>query len=150
MKINGSVSDKAAFLLDEWDYERNKTSPNSIACTSGEKVWWKCKKCGYNWQTTIEHRTTRKSGCPCCRNQVVVQGINDLPTTHPALITEWNFEKNSILPTEISAGSGKKAWWKCKRCGPEWFSVINTRKNGSGCPECAKEKRKNKDTSSQR
>lgn len=145
LKVRGSIADKTTFLLSEWDYERNEISPDSIACTSGENVWWKCKKCGYNWQTTIEHRVRRKSGCPCCRNQVVVQGINDLSTTHPDLTTEWDYEKNSIQPTEISVGSGKKAWWKCKKCGHEWFSIINTRKNGRGCPECAKQKRmKNK------
>ena len=144
MKIRGSVADKAAFLLDQWDYERNEILPDSIACTSTEKVWWICKKCGYNWQTTIEHRATKKRGCPCCSNQVVVAGINDLPTTHPNLLKEWIFEKNTIQPTEISAGSSKKAWWKCKKCGHEWCSVISSRKNGCGCPQCAEKKQSHK------
>ena len=143
LKIRGSVAEKAVFLLDEWDYEKNKISPEEIACTSGENVWWKCRECGYNWQTTIAHRATRRSGCPCCKNRVVVQGINDLPTTHPNLIEEWNLEKNSIQPTEISVGSGKKAWWKCTQCGYEWLAVINTRKK-RGCPHCARQKRNNK------
>lgn len=141
----GSVADKAAFLLDEWDYEKNKITPDSIPCTSPKKVWWKCKKCGYNWQTSIEHRVKRQSGCPCCRNQVVVQGINDLATTNPKLAEEWNYEQNSIRPTEISAGSSKKVWWLCPKCNHEWIATIGSRHRGAGCPQCTREKcKKNK------
>lgn len=138
----GSVADKVAFLLDEWDFESNEMSPNSISCTSSKNVWWKCKECGYRWQTSIEHRVKRKSGCPCCKNQVVVQGVNDLATTNSKLAEEWNYEKNSIQPTEVCAGSGKKVWWLCPKCGHEWSATVGSRNRGHGCPKCAKEKRK--------
>lgn len=142
LKNRGNLAEKAPHLLDEWDYEKNEISPENISVTSVEKVWWKCKKCGYNWQTTISHRVTRNSGCPCCKNQVVVNGINDLATTHPELEKEWNYEKNSIQPTEICAGSYKRVWWKCSVCGHEWDTIMYQRKKGSGCPKCAIQRRK--------
>ncbi len=128
LKRLGSLAEKAPHLLEEWDYEKNKISPENIAVTSDENVWWKCKKCGYNWHTTISHRVKRNSKCPCCINQAVVEGINDLVTTHPALAKEWNYEKNSIQPTEICAGSNKRVWWKCSTCGHEWNTIMQQRK----------------------
>ena len=59
-------------------------------------------------------------------------------------LEEWNYEKNTVLPKEVTAGSGKKVWWKCSVCGNEWNSVIHTKANGSGCPVCAKKKRTRK------
>lgn len=61
-------------------------------------------------------------------------------TENPGLMEEWDWEKNGELglnPEEITAGSGKKAWWKCKKCGHEWYAVINGRSNGRGCPSCS-------------
>lgn len=65
----GSIEEKAAFLLDEWDYEKNEISPDLISCTSNKRAWWKCRNCGYQWQTSIEHRVTRRSGCPQCAKE---------------------------------------------------------------------------------
>ena len=35
----------------------------------------------------------------------------------------------------------KKVWWKCSK-GHEWQAAIGSRNRGSGCPECAREKRR--------
>lgn len=47
---------------------------------------------------------------------------------------EWNYEKNTISPKQISASSGKQVWWKCKN-GHEWIQSPNSRKNYK-CPYC--------------
>ncbi|MBR4760324.1 MAG: zinc-ribbon domain-containing protein [Lachnospiraceae bacterium] len=60
---------------------------------------------------------------------------NNLERMYPALSSEWS-EKNSILPSSVTAGSHKKAWWKGK-CGHEWEAVIKNRVRGSGCPYCS-------------
>ena len=75
-------------------------------------------------------------------NKVVKIGINDLKTTNPSLAKEWNYNKNTITPEQITAGSHSKAWWICSKCGNEWQSQIKSRNNGCGCPECAKKYRK--------
>ena len=141
---HGSVAEVAPQLVAEWDYEKNDITPEIVSASSSKRVWWKCKVCDYNWETTIDQRVSRNSGCPCCKNRVVVAGKNDLATTHPHLLEEWNYEKNTVLPKEVTAGSGKKVWWKCSVCGNEWNSVIHTKANGSGCPVCAKKKRTRK------
>lgn len=74
----------------------------------------------------------------------VEAGVNDFKTLHPDLMEEWNYEKNNkigICPDSVLCGSRKKVWWKCKVCGHEWFTGIANRHNGTGCPNCRKQKR---------
>ena len=70
-----------------------------------------------------------------------MSGINDLATQFPEVAKEWNYEKNSLKPTEVSGGTNKKYWWKCSKCGFEWECVVASRtKRGSKCPNCKKKK----------
>ena len=65
---------------------------------------------------------------------------NSLLYTNPELANEWNYEKNGNLkPEHISANSGKKVWWKCKR-GHEWQATIDKRNKGTACPYCSNQK----------
>jgi len=53
------------------------------------------------------------------------------------LTREWHPTKNAPLtPKDVTAGSGKKAWWICKT-GHEWESSVSNRSRGNGCPYCA-------------
>ena len=56
------------YLLEEWDYEKNKElglTPNNTTFGSGKRAWWKCRKCGHVWETIIGNRT-RGNNCPQC------------------------------------------------------------------------------------
>lgn len=44
---------------------------------------------------------------------------------------------------EVSAGSGKRVWWKCVE-GHRWQAVVSQRSRGFGCPTCFNESRGNK------
>ena len=129
----------------EWHFERNADlKPNQITANSGKKVWWKCRY-GHEWQATIDHRS-RGQGCPYCSGRYAVSGVNDLATINPLLSNEWNYAKNGELtPSNVLPNAGKKVWWKCSQ-GHEWQARIQSRNRGCGCPECAKQKRKKKDT----
>lgn len=125
-------------IAEEWNYEKNgDQTPQTIAGKSNKKVWWKCKKHGHEWQAVISERNREghRTSCPYCGNKKVLTGFNDLATTSPQLYKEWNWEKNEIKPTEITAGSHKKVWWKCPTCQYEWQAVVYSRKH-CGCPQC--------------
>ena len=126
-------------MAKEWDYEKNKNIvPSAITAGSNTKYWWKCKK-GHEWQTSPNNRLTGH-GCPVCANQMVLEGYNDLETTHPELAKEWNYEKNyPLTPKNVIAGSTKKVWWKCKK-GHEWQATIVSRNKNHFCPICDKSK----------
>ncbi len=128
-------------LAKEWNYEKNDDlKPKNFTANSGQKVWWICSK-GHEWQAVIAERNNG-TGCPYCSGQKVLKGYNDLQTVNPTLAKEWNSEKNNELtPVDVMPGSGKKVWWKCSK-GHEWQAIIYNRNKGSGCPQCAKEKRK--------
>ena len=127
-------------LAAEWHPTKNgDIIPNSIISAMGKKFWWKCSKCGHEWQATITHRKFSKSGCPLCANKVLVSGLNDLKTKAPNIAKEWDYKKNAPLkPDEVHAGSNKKVWWICSVCGKSWQAAINSRVhyNHDGCRSC--------------
>lgn len=130
-------------VLKEWDYERNdlmNLTPNSVTEGSAIKVWWKCEK-GHSYQMAVNKKIYRKDNCPYCSNKKTLKGFNDLATTHPHLIREWDYDKNKdISPDEVVYGSNKKIHWICSTCGNRWEASIVNRAKGSGCPYCDKKK----------
>lgn len=132
------LASKHPEILEEWDYSKNAdVSPSEILPGSHTKVWWKCSK-GHVWQASPNHRISKGRSCPfCCHNPQVLSGVNDLQTIHPELIEEWDFERNSVLPSELTSGSNIQVWWHCKK-GHEWKTSVNHRVDGSTCPFCAR------------
>lgn len=55
-----------------------------------------------------------------------------------ALLSQWDSEKNLGMDIhKITAGSGKKAWWKCEK-GHSWDAAITSRiRLNAGCPYCS-------------
>ena len=113
------------FLMEEWDFERNNSEgidPNILSAQSSKKAYWK-GKCGHSWKARICNRYFGRK-CPVCSNKIVVQGINDLKTTHPNLSKEWHPSKNgNLLPSNFSYGSSAKIWWVCPK-GHEYQATI--------------------------
>lgn len=135
---NNSVAVVFPELVSEWDVEKNKgMTPDNFSANAHTKIWWKCEN-GHNWQADISSRN-RKLGCPYCAGQKTIKGENDLETwcknNMPSLLLEWNYDKNTVIPSDISKTSNKKVWWKCSK-GHSWESVVANRVNGTRCPYC--------------
>ena len=141
IKGETDLASKRPYLLNEWYYEKNSSicNPEEVTLGSHTKVWWKCKKCGHEWQAAVKSRVLG-NGCPYCSNKRIEQGFNDLTTRQPALLLEWDYKKNTIDPKTLTSGSNKKVWWKCSVCGHEWAATVANRVAGSGCPVCARER----------
>ena len=60
-----------------------------------------------------------------------------MQTTHPEIASEWSEKNLPLKPDEVNAKSRKNVWWKCRKCGNEWKSVVNARVKGTVCPVCA-------------
>ena len=125
-------------IASQWNYDKNKNiSPDMFKPGSNKKVWWICEK-GHEWQVSIADRAIGGHKCPICSNQKVLPGYNDLQTTNPQLLLEWDYDKNCDLkPDMFTQGSGKIVWWKCSICGHEWKAAIRERKR-FGCPNWRK------------
>lgn len=53
-------------LAAEWHPSKNHNlTPEMVTPGSDLKVWWKCRSCGYEWQTSVGHRVNG-TGCKRC------------------------------------------------------------------------------------
>ena len=136
IKKKGSITNP--ILLKEWNYEKNGTlTPEQFTNSSDFRVWWKCSKCGYEWESRIKDRKKAKN-CPKCAGLELFVGENDFATLHPDLLCEWDYEKNVGLdPHNIHHGSNMMVWWKCSKCGNEYQAPVCRRDKGSGCRKCS-------------
>lgn len=132
----GSLAEKNPSLAAEWHPSKNGIlTPADITEKRFANVWWLCPKCGYEWESSPNHRS-KGVGCPCCSGRVPKTGVNDFKTLYPGLSAEWNYDKNGDkLPEFFLPKSGKKVWWRCRICGYEWEAVIRSRTIGHGCPK---------------
>ena len=132
-------------LAGEWCGEKNPCSSDEISRGSKKKAFWTCEL-GHTWQATVYSRTGKQSAsCPYCSNRRVLEGFNDLKTTHPQLADEWCEELNGDLtPAHVTGGSHKRVWWKCES-GHVWQAYVfaRTKENGTTCPICSGRFKKN-------
>jgi hypothetical protein len=109
--------------------EANGWDPKEFVAGSQELVSWVCNL-GHSWSASITSRV-RGNGCPVCANKVIVNGFNDLATTHPELAEYadgWD-------PSTVAAGSNKVFSWKCPK-GHKWKCKAITMYNGQRCAVC--------------
>ncbi len=66
----GSLLETMPKLAAEWHPTKNGAlTPADITSGRFKPVWWKCKKCGYEWQAEIRRRTQKNQGCPFCSHE---------------------------------------------------------------------------------
>ena len=135
---------EAAAMLSEKD----KHFAFDVTAGSHKKFVFVCPDCGQKFEaitkSVVNSIKNGKTGCPVCAGKKIVSGINDLASKCPEIAAMWS-NKNKKSASEVAAGSGEKAFFKCRDCGQEFEaviqSVVNSIKNGkTGCPVCAGKK----------
>ncbi|MED4476190.1 zinc-ribbon domain-containing protein [Oceanobacillus caeni] len=139
-----SLGTNRPWVLQYWDFEKNKNSPYEFTVKSESNVYWKCKKCNHKWQEEIANIERRKSyKCPNCEIKNIKRTIpcdgdpEKQLKDYLVFLNEWDYEKNSHLNIEtLLCKSEEKAWWKCEK-GHEWYRQISQRtKRFKDCPRC--------------
>lgn len=121
--------------IDLIQFLLNKADADNYSYSSHCKVYWKYSK-EHIFSRAIMNMTSRKKfTCSICSGKVILIGYNDLATTRPDLAEEWDYDKNDILPTEVTAGAFKDVWWKCEN-NHSWKARISSRDYRNGCPYC--------------
>lgn len=145
-QIKHSFADDFPEKAKEWHPTKNGTlKPMMFKSGSNFKAWWVCPDCGNEYEQSISHRKTG-GGCPKCafKYSRITRRMNLIKQngsiSNPALLADWNYEKNSSGPDCYTNGSDEKVWWKCHKCGHEWRERIANRHHGRGCPKCANRK----------
>lgn len=126
-------------LAGEWHPVLNgDRTPTDVQGGSGGKAWWLCDL-GHAFEAEIRQRKNKGTGCTVCSNMQVLEGFNDLVTTHPQIAAEWDWERNKgQKPSDFIAGNRLKFWWKCTVCSESWSASLSNRTHrNSGCPQCS-------------
>ncbi|OUN99619.1 hypothetical protein B5F98_00095 [Pseudoflavonifractor sp. An44] len=129
-----SLAEMRPELAKEWS-QKNTLAPTEVTIGSNKKVIWQ-GACGHEWTASIRSRVSG-NGCPYCAHRKVMEGFNDLNTRFPELAKEWSPRNHPLKPTQVTAFTNRRVWWRCKH-GHEWFTLISTRSTlGSPCPYCS-------------
>lgn len=101
-------------MMSKWNFEKNEKLglfPDKLTCGSNKMAWWTCNKDERHvFSAKICHIFEGRIVCPICSNQKILVGVNDLATTNPELLNEWNYDKNEITPQQVTYG-------KIGKCG---------------------------------
>lgn len=140
--VTNSLASRFPEIAAEWHPTKNgDLTPEQVTAGSHRKFWWKCPMApDHEWQATLNNRTGKKSGCPCCSCDKV-SITNSLAVLFPEIAAQWHPTENGHLaPDDVVAGSHKKVWWRCpKGEDHEWEATIGRRtsREKKGCPFCS-------------
>lgn len=117
-----------------WHPTKNgNLTPYDITYASNKKVWWRCDK-GHEWMKLV-YRCVKDSSCPYCSDKLI-DGFNDLATTHPEIAAFWHPTRNKTrTPSKVKADSNARVWWQCDK-GHEWMMPVNRFAVDGSCPFC--------------
>ncbi len=144
-------------LMEIWDWDRNTILPDSIGKRCDKKVWWCCPNGHDSYLQSPHQKVSGSTDCPRCNIEKRARDVaaewrekrGSIAKTHPELIAEWDYQKNTVAPEEIMGGSHTKIWWICLKCHNSFCMTPNLRTaKGCSCPVCgatsrAKTKREN-------
>lgn len=97
-----------------------------------DKSYFKCKKDGYEWETSLYYVAKVAKQCPMCSKRGRIKNIDD--------VNKWLKDNNKSIICLYYAGtsSNKNSKFKCMIDGYEWTSSLGNIKNSDrGCAECA-------------
>lgn len=101
-------------LVAEWDYNKNKKTPEEYTEFSSEKVSWICSECGHHWDAFVYSRSNGK-GCPKCgdfkKESTVANSLKKYFEENYNAIPEYkvfkNYDTGYWLPFDIYIPHGE-------------------------------------------
>jgi hypothetical protein len=100
---------------------------------------------GHEWEATVANRV-KGSGCPVCsrgaggRARRTPEPGASLADAYPEIAAEadgWD-------PTQYRPKSSARLSWRCSACGHTWLATVFARTQRTGCPACARRRRRRK------
>lgn len=154
-KCSGNEVSKENSLLAKYPevakelHKSNSFKANEITAHSTKAAVWECSSCKHRWTTKVQSRTSntnsrKPSGCPKCSKSIASKNYN-LAVVFPERLKYWDYEKNTMKPTDITPHSSDEIYWKCDKGhkfkkSPKSIIVKNKYGNwskGSGCRKCS-------------
>lgn len=136
----GSLKEVNPALVPEWNTELNTISPEDVSFGSTKKVWWNCTA-GHEPFLAQVARRHRGHGCPGCANIRRAAAIrysgpkpgSSLADKRPDLIREWDTERNTLTPADVTPSSHQMVHWICPD-GHRYERPVIRRTSTKMCP----------------
>lgn len=141
--------DELPTLSKMWNYEKNGVNPPEFYPPSAHVfAWFKCPE-GHEFNANLNHLYNRKNknslgweSCIECNKSNVGEYVSkakaknsiSFAEKYPQLLSEWDYDRNTRSPFEISYGSKVKINFICE-FGHRWISTPNSR-SINNCPKC--------------
>lgn len=139
MKAPGCPKCSKHHVRSELDFleDLRRVNPNvellGAYVNMGTKTLVKCKRCDHKWRPTPTS-LLRGTGCPKCAGNAgksQEEFVKEVAEKNPAIEVVGRYVRSNI-----------KIEVRCRACGNAWKATPNNLLNGSGCPECARKKKK--------
>lgn len=142
-----SLAKERPDIAAEFMEEKNGILADEIAVSSNKSMWFKCSKCGHEWPSKVNNRTSSNSqGCPKCarEKQIATRLKSDvlkkgsLRERYLDLCKYWDVNENSLTPQDVHPGCKIPINWRCPSCSYTWKSSVHNmvRSKRKGCPKC--------------
>ena len=104
-------------ILNRWDYDLNKYSPDKISFKSNYKMYFKCPIGKHKSQHIVLSSISNGGNKIQCRECYLEENSfgHWCETHRPELLNLWDYELNTVSPFEISFASTEKRYFKCPR-----------------------------------
>lgn len=130
---------KVANIIDIDKNRQDGIEYKALPPCSQTEIFFKCPN-GHAFKSSVVYRTTAAHACPFCKVEKKPSFEYSLEGSFPQLLKEWDYEKNTILPSEVFAGSNIDRYWICsKNHNHLWQASPNARtqkRGGTKCPYC--------------
>ena len=140
------VSVKDSAIAQYWDYEHNTADPATVASKSGKKFWWICPECHQPHEKVAQSQHKSPLCRKCGQRKGVANGYKSrIAKTHSVaddsvLIKYWDYERNTVSPSDITYKSTKKYCWICAQCGQPHERSADGEQKSQLCRKCGSKK----------
>lgn len=137
INTKNSILKERPELFCFWDFNKNSSDIYEITSGSQKKFWWYCPFCRESYLSSPQIKCKTKAYLYC--SIVNVNHFNSFYFLYAnnEIFEEWDYDKNKIVPINVTPSSNEKVWWLGK-CGHEWEATISSRfGNSTNCPYCS-------------
>lgn len=122
-------------LMPKWDFSANESVPSELPSTSSSiRYFWLCDE-GHSWKASILELREGMT-CTVCSFKVADPCYNTLDVLYPVIASEWDYDKNTKKPSEVTPKNMSNVWWVCSALSHSWKGTIGNRVKGAGCAVC--------------
>ncbi len=124
-------------IANEWNYEKNDTTPDKIFPENTQYRIWTCSTCGMEFSATTRGRVDGSEYCSYCANKKATPGKNSFAALYPELLKEFS-QMNDFNPDMVFPESSLYTIWDCHKYDMQWKAPIRDVVNGNReCPYCS-------------